>query len=99
MRKIKYDPVLPRGKSSYVKLKIIELDRNIGINSVMSICEFFVDRDEPAHLVDQVIHDMEGIGDTSAEGSNQMGQFFATALSADGSAAFLVSVCITFPHG
>ena len=33
-----------------------------------------VDRDEPAHLVDQVIHDMEVIGDTSAEGDNRMVQ-------------------------
>ena len=68
VRKINYDPVLQRGKSSDVKPKMIELDRNIGHNSVMSICEFFVDRDDPSHLVDQVIHVMEGIGDASAEG-------------------------------
>ena len=73
VRKRKDDPVLPRGKSSDVKLKMIELDRNIGHNSVMSIREFFIDRDEPAHLVDQVIHDMEGIGDTSAEGGQSDG--------------------------
>ena len=61
-RKIKGDPVLPRIKSSNVKPKIIELGRNIGHNSVMYIREFFVDRDDPAHLVDQAIHDMEGVG-------------------------------------
>ena len=87
VRKRKDDPFLPRGKSSDVKPKMIELDRNIGHNSVMSIREFFIDRDEPAHLVDQVIHDMEGIGDTSAEGGNRMGQLFAAAFSVDGSAA------------
>ena len=67
-------PILPRGKSSDVKPQIIELDREIGHNRVMYICEWFIDRDEPAHLVDQVIHDMEGIGYTSAEGANWMGQ-------------------------
>ena len=73
VRNRKYETVLPRGKSSYVKPKMIELARNIGQNSVISIREFFVNRDELAHLVDQVIHDMEGIGDTSAEGDNRMG--------------------------
>ena len=86
VRKIKDDPVLPRGKSSDVKPKMIELDRNIGHNSVMSIREFFIDRDEPAHLVDQVIHDMEVIGDTSAEGANGMGQLLVAAFLVDGSA-------------
>ena len=37
VRKSKDDPVLPRGKSSYVKLKMIELYRKIGHNSVMYI--------------------------------------------------------------
>ena len=91
MRKRKDEPVLPRGKSSDVKPKIkpkmIELDRNIGHNSAISIHDFFIDRDEPAHLVDQVVRDMEGIGDTSTEGANRMGQLFAEALSVDGSAA------------
>ena len=41
---------------------MIELDRKIGHNSVMSIREFFVDTDEPSHLVDQFIRDMGGIG-------------------------------------
>ena len=50
-RKRKDDPVLPRGKSSDVKNKTIELYRKIGHNSVMSIRKFFIDRDEPAHLV------------------------------------------------
>ena len=59
VRKRNDDPVLPRGKSSDVKPKIIELDRNIGHNSVISICEFFIDRDDLSHLVDQVIHDVE----------------------------------------
>ena len=52
----------------------------------MSICELLIDRNEPAHLVDQVIHDMEGIGDTSAEGANGMGKLFAATLLVDGSA-------------
>ena len=87
VRKRKDDPILPRGKSRDVKLKMIELDRKIGCNSVMSVRELFIDIYEPSHLVDQVIHDMEGIGDTSSEGSNRMGQFFTAALSVDGSAA------------
>ena len=65
---------------------MIELYRKISHNSVMSICEFFIDIYEPAHLVDQVIRYMEGIGDTSAEGGNRMGRFFTAALSFDGSA-------------
>ena len=51
VRKRKDDPVLPRGKSSDVKPKIIELDRKIGHKSVMSIRELSIDRDEPAHLL------------------------------------------------
>ena len=86
VRNIKDDPVLPRSKSSYVKPKMIELDRKIVHNSVMYIHEFFIDRDEPAHLVDQVIHDMEVIGDTSAEGANGMGQLLVAAFLVDGSA-------------
>ena len=68
VRKRKDDPATPRAKSSDFKEKIIELDRNIGHKRVMSICEFFIDKDEPSHLADQAIHDMEGIGDTSTEG-------------------------------
>ena len=86
MRKRKDDPVLPRGESIDVKPKMIELDRKIGHKSVMSIRELFIDRYEPAHLVDQVIHDMEVIGDASAEGSNGMGQLFAVDFLVDGSA-------------
>ena len=78
---------------------MIELDRNIGHNIVMYIRELFIDRDDPADLVDQVIHYMEGIGDTSDEGSNRMGQLFTEDLLVDGSAALLVSVYITFLHG
>ena len=52
VRKRKDDPVLPRGNSSDFKPKIVELDRNISHKSVMSIREFFIDRDEPAHVVD-----------------------------------------------
>ena len=78
---------------------MIELDRKIGHNSVMSICEFFVDRDDPSHLVDQVIHDMEGIGDTSAEGDNGMGQLFTADFLVDGSTALWVSVYMPFIHG
>ena len=74
MRKIKDEPVLPRCNSSDVKPKMIELDSNIGHKSEMSICELFIDRDEPSHLVDQEIHDMEVILDASAEGDNGMGQ-------------------------
>ena len=87
MRKKKYYPVLPRGNSSDVKPKMIELDRKIGHNSVMSIREFFIDRDDPAHLVYQVIHETEGLGYTSAEGANRMGQFFTADLLVNGSAA------------
>ena len=53
----------------------------------MSIREFFIDRDAPAHLVDHVIIYMEGIGNTSADGANRMGQLFAASLSVNGSAA------------
>ena len=87
VRNIKYYPVLPRGKSRDVKPKRIELDRKIGHKSFMSIREFFIDRDETNHLVDQVIHDMEEIGDTSAEGDNGMYQLFAAAFLVDISAA------------
>ena len=87
VRKRKDDPVLPRGKSSGVKPKMIELDRKIGHNTVISIHELFVDRYEPSYLVDQAIHDMEWIGDISSEGANRMGQLFAAALSVHGSAA------------
>ena len=85
--RIKNDPALPIGKSSDVKPKMVELDRKIGHKSVMSIREFFMDRDEPAHLVDQAIHDMEGIGDTSAEGANGMDQLSAASFSVNGAAA------------
>ena len=53
----------------------------------MSIHEFFIDRYEPAHLVDQAIHDMKGIGYASAEGDNEMGQLFVADLLVDGAAA------------
>ena len=79
--------VLPRGESIDVKPKMIELDRKIGHKSVMSIHKFFMDRDDPDHLVDQAIFDTEVIGDASAEGANGMGQLFATALLVDGAAA------------
>ena len=87
VRKRKYDPVLPRGNSSDVKPKMIELDRNIGHNSVMYIHEFFIDRDDPAHLVDQEIRYMEGIVSAIDEGANEMVQLFVAYLSADGAAA------------
>ena len=83
MRRVNYDPALPRGNSSYFNPTIIELDRNIGHKSVMSICEFFVGSDKPSHLVNQVIHDMEGIGYECDEGANGMYQLFAEALSFD----------------
>ena len=86
LRKRKDDPVLPRGKSSYFKSKMISLESNICHNSVMSIRKFFIDRDEPAHLVYPSIHDMEVIGDTSSEGANGIDQLFAAAFLVDGSA-------------
>ena len=99
MRKRKDDPVIPSSNSSYVKPKMVELDKKISHNSVMSICKFFIDRDRPSHLLDQVLHDMEGIGHTSAEGFNQMGQFFTTNFSVVGSSALSVSVYMTILHG
>ena len=53
----------------------------------MSIREFFMDRDEPSHIVDQAIHDMEIIGDPSADGSNGTDRLFGADFSVDGSAA------------
>ena len=53
----------------------------------MSIFELFIDRVEPANLVDQTIHEMEVIGDTSTEGYNGMDKLFSTALSVNGAAA------------
>ena len=76
-------PALLRGKSSDIKTKMIELDRKIGHKSVMSICGLFIDRDEPALLVNQSVHDMEGIGDASADGTNVIYQLFIVALSLD----------------
>ena len=66
---------------------MIEFDRKIGHNSVMSSCELFIDRYELPHLLDQFIHDIEGIVDTSAERSNRIGQFFAEDFLVDVSAA------------
>ena len=86
-RKRRDEPILPIVKSSDVKPKMIELDRKIGHKSVMSIHEFFVDRDEPYHLVYQEIYDMEGIREASAEGGNGMDQLFEADLLVDGSAA------------
>ena len=48
----KDDPDIPRGKSSDMKPKIIELYRKIYHKSVVYIREFFMDRYEPARLVD-----------------------------------------------
>ena len=98
MRKIKDEPALPRGESSGVKTKIIELDRKIGHKIFMSIREFFVDRDDLAHLVDHVIHYMEVIRKASAEGDNGVDQFFAEYLSFYGAAALRVSVFMCFLH-
>ena len=55
-----------------------------------------MDRYEPVNLVDQAIRDMEGIGDTSAEGVNGIDQLFAAALSVDGDATLWVSVHMCF---
>ena len=86
VRRKKYDPDIPRGNSSDVKLKTIELDRKISHKSVMSIHEFFMDRDETDHLVDQAIHDMEGIGDARDEEDNGMDQLFTSDFSVHGAA-------------
>ena len=66
LRRRKDDPDLPRCNSSDVKLKMIELYRNIGHKSFTSIRKFFMDIDDQDHLVYQVIHDMEGIRDASS---------------------------------
>ena len=58
-----------------------------------------MDRDDLSHLVEQAVHDMDSIGDASAEGANGMDQLFAEDFSVDGAAVFLVSVCICFLHG
>ena len=78
---------------------MMELDRKIGHNSVMYIREFFIDRDDLAHLVDQFIRDMEVIVYTSSEGSNGMGHLFAAALPVDVSTALWVSVYMPFLCG
>ena len=78
---------------------MIELEKKIGHKSVMSICEFFIGRDETAHIVDQEIADMEGIGDASVEGFNGMGQLFAADLSANVAAVLWVSVYMIFLRG
>ena len=78
---------------------MIELDREIGHKSVMSIRKLFMDRDEIDHQVDQAVHDMEGIGYTSSEGANGLDQLFTTALLVYGAAVLWVSVYIRFLHG
>ena len=83
VRRIKDDSALPRGKSSDVKAKMIELERMVFHKSAMSICELFMDRDEPAHLVYQRIHDIKVIVNTSAEGYNDTYQLFAESVSVD----------------
>ena len=99
MSNIKDDPDTQRGKSSDVKPKMIELDRKIGNKSVMSIWKLFIDRYELSHLVDQTIHEMEGIGDASSEEASGMDQFFAAALLVDVAVTLWVSVDICFLHG
>ena len=76
MRRKKDDPTLPRGNSSDVKPNIIEVEMKIGHKRVMAISRFFMDRDDPDHLVDQMIYDMEGIRDTIAEVANIMDNYF-----------------------
>ena len=84
MRRRKDDPDIPRGKSSDIKPKIIQLDRNIGNKNVTFIRELFIDRDETAHLVDQAIHDMDGIGDARSDGANGMDNLYAADFLVDG---------------
>ena len=76
VRRGKYEPAIPRGKSSSVKHKIIELDRKFGSQKCHVYSQSFVDRGELAHLVDQAIHDMEGIGYESDEGENRTDNFY-----------------------
>ena len=76
-----------------------ELDRNIGHQIVMYIREFSMDRDDPVQLVDQAIHDMELVGDASAEGVNGMDQLFAADMTFYGAAALWVSVYMYFLRG
>ena len=71
---------------------MIELDRKISHKSVMSIRKLFMDKDEPDHLVDQVIHEMEGIGGASAEEVNGMDQLFSAAFCRWGRRALSVSL-------
>ena len=96
MRRKKDDPALPRGNSSDVKPNIIEVDMKIGHKNVMAISSFFMDRDDPDHLLDQAIHYLERIGDTIAEGANGMDHLFMETLSVDGPAALWVSVYMHF---
>ena len=75
------------------------MDRKIGHKSAMSIRKSFMDRDEPAHLVDQTIHDMEGNGDEISEGGKVMYQLFAASLLVIGASMISVSVYMYFLHG
>ena len=68
MMRIKYDSDLQRGKSSDYKPKMVGLYRKIGHKSVMSIHYFFMDIYDLTHLLDQAIHGMEGIGESSSKG-------------------------------
>ena len=43
-----------------------------------TICEFFMDRNEPAHLSDWVIHETEGIGYASYDGGQWNGSVFCS---------------------
>ena len=86
VRRKKDDPALPRGNSSDVKPNIIEGDMKIGHKHVMDISSFFMDRDDMDHLVNQMIYDMEGIGDSGAKGYNGMDNVFVVDLSVDVSA-------------
>ena len=81
MRSRRDDPALPRGDSSDVKPKMIQLDRKIGHKQFMYIHNLSMDRDEPSHLVDQDIHDMEVIGDAISERANGVDQLFVADLS------------------
>ena len=78
--------LLPRGNSSDVKPNIIDVDMKIGHKPGMAIRRFFMDRDDPEHLVDQMIYDMEGIGDAIIEVANIMDNVFVVDLSVDVSA-------------
>ena len=56
--------------------KWLDCTERLVTKSVMSIHYLFMDIYDLAHLLDQAIHGMEGIGGASSKGDNWMDQFF-----------------------